>query len=54
MAVPPGTGTFVVEGSVEVIAPRVDAGGVLDQMASPRVPSPRKARQSNKHFGFGG
>lgn len=49
-----GYGTFVVEGSIEVVASRVVPRGVLYQVASPRVPSPRKARQSDKHFGFGG
>lgn len=40
---PPENGTFVVEGSIEVIAARVVACGMLDQMASPRVASPWKA-----------
>lgn len=40
---PPENGTFVVEGSIEVIAACVVTCGVLDQMASPRVASPWEA-----------
>lgn len=40
---PPEKGTFVVEGSIEVVAACVVSRGMLDQMASPRVASPWEA-----------
>lgn len=46
--------TFVVESPIEVIAPCVEAGGVLDEVPCPGIPRSWEARQSHKHFGFGG
>ena len=46
--------TFVVESSVEVVAACIEAGGMLDEVPCPRVPSSGEARQSHKHLGFGG
>lgn len=35
--------TLVVQGSIEVVAPCVEASGVLDQVSCPCVPSSREA-----------
>lgn len=53
-ALPGSLLTFVVEGAIEVVAAGVEAGGMLDEVPSPRVPRAREARKSHKHFGLGG
>ena len=46
--------TFVVESSIEVVAPCIEAGGMLDEVPRPCVPGSGEARQSHEHLGFGG
>lgn len=46
--------TFVVESPIEVVAPGIEAGGMLDEMPSPGVPGAWEAGQSHEHFGLGG
>lgn len=45
--------TFVVERTVEVVAASVEAGGQLDEVASPRVAGAREAGQCDELLGLG-
>lgn len=45
--------TFVVERTVEVVAAGVEAGGQLDEVASPRVAGTWEAGQSDELLGLG-
>lgn len=45
--------TFVVERTIEVVAASVEAGGQLNEVASPRVAGAREAGQSDELLGLG-
>lgn len=45
--------TFVVERTIKVVAAGVEAGGQLDEVASPRVASTWEAGQSDELLGLG-
>lgn len=46
--------TFVVQGSIKVVAPRVESGCVFNQMTSPSVSCSRETWEGDKRFWFGG
>lgn len=45
--------TFVVERTVKIVAARVEAGGQLDEVASPRVAGAWEAGQGDELLGLG-
>lgn len=46
--------TLVVQGTIEVEAPRVEAGGQLYEVAGPGVPRPGEASQRHQLLGASG